>query len=97
MRGKLDQKKARKLWVNVFIKGIVPNQLTDAPEMREFLAYASPNFKVPSRRTLTRDINKVLVNSTLYVMCTVLLSDNRLVHWDVLQYTVQYGTVLYSS
>jgi len=34
--------------MNVFIKGIVPNQLTDAPEMREFLAYASPDFKVPS-------------------------------------------------
>ena len=59
MKPKFEQKKARKLWMNVFIKGIVPNQLTDAPEMREFLAYASPDFKVPSRRTLTRDINKL--------------------------------------
>ncbi len=27
--------------------------------MREFLAYAAPNFKVPSRRTLARNINKL--------------------------------------
>ncbi len=59
MKGKFDQKKCRKLWLNVFIKDIVPNQLTDGSGMREFLAYAAPNFKVPSRRTLARDINKL--------------------------------------
>ena len=56
MKEKLDQKKALNLYYNFFIKDIVPAHLTDSPAMRDFLKLLNPNFIVPSRRKLSRDI-----------------------------------------
>jgi hypothetical protein len=44
------------LYYKFFIKDIVPAHLTDSPAMRNFLRSLNPNFKVPSRRKLSRDI-----------------------------------------
>jgi len=59
MKAKFDQRKARRLYYKFFIQEIVPNHLTDSASLREFLDYLNPNFSVPSRRTLTRDISKL--------------------------------------
>jgi len=59
MKTKFNKTKARKLWTKIFIQDIVPNQLTDSVAVREFCGYMNPNFKVPSRRTLTRDITRL--------------------------------------
>lgn len=36
---------------------MVPGSLTDSERFREFLKYLNPNFAVPSRRKLSRDLN----------------------------------------
>lgn len=53
---KFDQMKALKLYYSFFIKDIVPAHLTDSHALREFMNYVKPDFNVPSRRKLTRDI-----------------------------------------
>ena len=80
MKEKFDQKKARNLWYKIFIEDIVPNHLTDSAAVRAFLGYLNPKFKVPSRRTLSRDIKKLgeetkvrmesLLDSVSYVATT---------------------------
>jgi hypothetical protein len=80
MKEKFDQKKARNMWYKIFIEDIVPNHLTDSAAVRAFLGYLNPNFKVPSRRTLSRDIKKLgeetkvrmesLLDSVSYVATT---------------------------
>jgi hypothetical protein len=56
---KLDQEKALKLYYNFFIGDIVPAHITDSQNLREFLCYVAPDFSVPSRRKLTRDIGEL--------------------------------------
>jgi hypothetical protein len=53
---KFNQEKALKLYYNFFIGDIVPAHLTDSPNLRKFMNYVRPDFSVPSRRKLTRDI-----------------------------------------
>ena len=56
---KVDQEKALKLYYNFFISSIVPAHITDSQNLREFLCYVAPDFSVPSRRKLTRDIGQL--------------------------------------
>jgi hypothetical protein len=56
---KMDQEKALKLYYNFFISSIVPAHITDSEHLREFLCYAVPDFSVPSRRKLSRDIGQL--------------------------------------
>lgn len=58
-KAQFDQTKARKLWTKFFIQDIVPNHLTDSVALREFCDFMNSNFRVPSRRTLTRDITRL--------------------------------------
>jgi hypothetical protein len=79
MKPKFDQKKASKLYYKIFIQDILPNHLTDSAALREFVDYLNPNFLVPSRRTLTRDISKLggetkvrldsLLDTISYICC----------------------------
>jgi len=55
---KLDQEKALKLYYNYFIGDIVPAHHTDSQNFRQFLCYLNPDFCVPSRRKLSRDIGQ---------------------------------------
>lgn len=55
-RDSIDQIKALKLYYNFFVEDIVPVHLTDSPALRNFLNYVSPEFNVPSRRKMIRDI-----------------------------------------
>jgi hypothetical protein len=48
--------KLLKLYYNFFIGDILPAHITVSQILRNFLSYAIPNFKVPSRRKLNRDI-----------------------------------------
>lgn len=42
-----------------FIEAILPAHVTDSDAFRRFLNYLNPEFKVPSRRKLTRDIDRM--------------------------------------
>jgi hypothetical protein len=53
---KLDQVKLLKLYYNFFIGDILPARITDSQNLRNFLSYAIPNFQVPFRQKLTRDM-----------------------------------------
>ncbi len=98
MKPKFDQKKSRKLYYKIFIQDILPNHLTDSAALREFVDYLNPNFLVPSRRTLTRDISKLgdetkvrldsLLDTISYVATT---ADSWSAHnWSFLGMTVHW-------
>jgi hypothetical protein len=53
---KLDQEQALKLYYKYFIEDNIPAHFTESQNWRNFLSYVSPNFQVPSRQKLTRDI-----------------------------------------
>ncbi len=53
---KLDQEQALKLYYKFFIGDNIPAHFTESQNWRIFLSYVSPNFQVPSRQKLTRDI-----------------------------------------
>jgi hypothetical protein len=56
---KFDQMKALKLYYTFFIQDIVPAHVTDSPALEDFLNYVRPDFNIPSRRKLTRDIARL--------------------------------------
>jgi hypothetical protein len=53
---KLDQEQALKLYYKYFIEDNIPAHFTESQNWRSFLSYVCPNFQVPSRQKLTRDI-----------------------------------------
>lgn len=53
---KFDQMRALRLYYTFFIQDIVPGHVTDSLALRELIKYLNPDFNMPSRRKLTRDI-----------------------------------------
>jgi hypothetical protein len=54
---KFNQEKTLMLYYDLFIGNIMPAYITDTPQMKALMQQLNPEFKPPSRRKMTRDIN----------------------------------------
>lgn len=59
LKPEFSQKEALDLYYRFFVCDMMPSIQTDSDQFRKFLHYMNPEFKVPSRRKLVRDIQRM--------------------------------------
>jgi hypothetical protein len=76
-KNKFSKEEARERWTRWFIATMTPVSVTEHAETRQMMRFFKPEFEVPSRRTLVRDINSVYEKAK--VDLTTLLSEVKIV------------------